>query len=69
MLNQHLWTFGAGYFAETEPEENSLAVFFILVEIANINIAIRIDFNAKSISLIVGEKAFIDSAVYINSHT
>ncbi len=40
MLDYNLGVFGTGDFAQTEPEEDAFPVFFILVEVAKVNISI-----------------------------
>ena len=69
MLYHNLSILATGNLTDTEPEENSLAVFLVLVEMAKIDIAVGVDFNARACALVVAKSALVDTAVVVYGHT
>ena len=63
VFDQNLRVFSTWDLTEAEPEENSFAMFFVTTETAHINVPVRVDFHAISVSLIVSKRAFIKSAI------
>ena len=69
MLNHNLSILATGNLTDTEPEENSLAVFLVLVEMAKIDVAVGVDFNARACALVVAKSSLVDTAVVVYGHT
>ena len=69
MLYDDLCIFGTGDLAQTEPKEYAFSVFLVLVKVAEVDVAVWVDFNTESITLVVQKTALVNSAVLINSHT
>lgn len=61
----NLLVVGWGHAADCEPIEAASSMLLILLEIANVHVAIRIDFIAITVFLIVDELALIYFAVLV----
>lgn len=57
--------FGAGWSAEAEPIERTHAMFFILGELTNVQVAIGVQFTPVTVFLILAETSLKDPAVLI----
>ena len=53
---------------ESKPIKHSLAMFFVIIEIANIDVPIGINFDAMAMFSIINKFPFIDLALLINQN-
>ena len=61
--------FGSRRFGEGEPVEGAFSMFFVLVVIAHIHIAVGIDFAAFAFLLILKVSSLVDSSVPVDCET
>lgn len=69
MLDEDLRVFAAGDLGETKPEEYTGAVFLVLVEIPDVDVAVGVDLDPVAVALVVRKVALVGSTVGINGHT
>lgn len=69
LLNFEVFLLGAGPFALAEPEEGAPAMFFVLVVLPDIHIAIGVDLASFSFLLIMSVTSLVDSSIPIDRDT
>lgn len=60
---------GGGEAADSKPVEAAPAVLFILLEVADVHVAVGVYFVAEAVLLIIGEPSFVDSPVLVDGYS
>lgn len=69
LLDFEVFLLGAGTLALAKPEEGALAMFFVLVVLSDIHIAIGVDLASFSFLLVMPVVSLVDSSISIDRDT